>query len=372
MIMGEIRMKIFSYMEQYDYEQLVFCQDEESGLKAIIAIHDTTLGPALGGTRMWTYESEDAAIEDALRLARGMTYKNAAAGLNLGGGKTVIIGDPRKDKNEEMFRAFGRYIQGLNGRYITAEDVGTTVADMDLIHEETDYVTGISPAFGSSGNPSPVTAYGVYRGIKAAAKEAFGTDSLEGKTIAVQGVGNVAYNMCRHLHEEGAKLIVTDINKEAVQRAVDEFGAKAVDINEIYSVDCDIFAPCALGAIINDETIPQLKAKVIAGAANNQLKETRHGDAIHEMGIVYAPDYVINAGGVINVADELYGYNSERAMKKVEQVYNNVERVIEIAKRDKVPTYVAADRMAEERIEKMRRSRSQFLQNGQHILSRRG
>ncbi|KQU59674.1 Glu/Leu/Phe/Val dehydrogenase [Rossellomorea marisflavi] len=364
-------MKIFSYMEQYDYEQLVFCQDQESGLKAIIAIHDTTLGPALGGTRMWTYESEEAAIEDALRLAKGMTYKNAAAGLNLGGGKTVIIGDPRKDKNEEMFRAFGRYIQGLNGRYITAEDVGTTVADMDLIHEETDYVTGISPAFGSSGNPSPVTAYGVYRGIKAAAKEAFGTDSLEGKTIAVQGVGNVAYNMCRHLHEEGANLIVTDINKEAVQRAVEEFGAKAVDTNEIYGVDCDIFAPCALGAIINDETIPQLKAKVIAGAANNQLKESRHGDAIHEMGIVYAPDYVINAGGVINVADELYGYNSERAMKKVEQVYNNVERVIEIAKRDHVATYVAADRMAEERIEKMRRSRSQFLQNGHHILSRR-
>ncbi|NQD67502.1 Glu/Leu/Phe/Val dehydrogenase [Bacillus haikouensis] len=365
-------MKIFSYMENYDYEQLVFCQDEVSGLKAIIAIHDTTLGPALGGTRMWTYESEEAAIEDALRLARGMTYKNAAAGLNLGGGKTVIIGDPRKDKNEEMFRAFGRYIQGLNGRYITAEDVGTTVADMDLIHEETDYVTGISPAFGSSGNPSPVTAYGVYRGMKAAAKAAFGTDSLEGKTIAVQGVGNVAYNMCKHLHEEGANLIVTDIHKESVDRAVNDFGAKAVDPSEIYSVDCDIFAPCALGAIINDETISQIKAKVIAGAANNQLKETRHGDAVHEMGIVYAPDYVINAGGVINVADELYGYNSERAMKKVEQVYNNVERVIEIAKRDNVPTYVAADRMAEERIEKMRRSRSQFLQNGQHILSRRG
>ncbi|KSU63584.1 leucine dehydrogenase [[Bacillus] enclensis] len=364
-------MKIFSYMEKYDYEQLVFCQDEVSGLKAIIAIHDTTLGPALGGTRMWTYDSEEAAIEDALRLAKGMTYKNAAAGLNLGGGKTVIIGDPRKDKNEEMFRAFGRYIQGLNGRYITAEDVGTTVADMDLIHEETDYVTGISPAFGSSGNPSPVTAYGVYRGMKAAAKEAFGTDSLEGKTIAVQGVGNVAYNMCKHLHEEGANLIVTDIHKESVDRAVNDFGAKAVDPSEIYSVDCDIFAPCALGAIINDETISQIKAKVIAGAANNQLKETRHGDAIHEMGIVYAPDYVINAGGVINVADELYGYNSERAMKKVEQVYNNVERVIEIAKRDNVPTYVAADRMAEERIEKMRRSRSQFLQNGQHILSRR-
>ncbi|MBA4535753.1 Glu/Leu/Phe/Val dehydrogenase [Bacillus aquiflavi] len=364
-------MEIFKYMEKYDYEQLLFCQDKQSGLKAIIAIHDTTLGPALGGTRMWTYKSEEAAIEDALRLARGMTYKNAAAGLNLGGGKTVIIGDPRKDKNEEMFRAFGRYIQGLNGRYITAEDVGTTVADMDLIYEETDYVTGISPAFGSSGNPSPVTAYGVYRGMKAAAKEAFASDSLEGKVIAVQGVGNVAYTLCRHLHEEGAKLIVTDINKEAVQRAVEEFGAQAVDPDDIYRVECDIYAPCALGAIINDDTIPQLKAKVIAGSANNQLKDTCHGDIIHEMGIVYAPDYVINAGGVINVADELLGYNKERALKKVETIYDNIEKVIEISKRDNIPTYLAADRMAEERIEKVRRSRSQFLLNEHHILSRR-
>ncbi|MEH6938606.1 branched-chain amino acid dehydrogenase [Bacillus sp. JJ664] len=364
-------MEIFKYLETYDYEQVVFCQDKESGLKAIIAIHDTTLGPALGGTRMWTYESEEAAIEDALRLAKGMTYKNAAAGLNLGGGKTVIIGDPRKDKNEEMFRAFGRYIQGLNGRYITAEDVGTTVADMDLIHEETNYVTGISPSFGSSGNPSPVTAFGVYRGMKAAAKEAFGTDSLEGKVIAVQGVGNVAFNLCRYLHEEGAQLIVTDINKESVQRAVEEFGATAVDPDDIYNVQCDIYAPCALGATINDKTIPQLKAKVIAGAANNQLKETRHGDLIHELGIVYAPDYVINAGGVINVADELYGYNRERAMKKVEGVYDNIAKVIEISKRDGIPTYLAADRLAEERIARMAKSRSQFLQNGHHILSRR-
>lgn len=364
-------MEIFKYLEQYDYEQVVFCQDKQSGLKAIIAIHDTTLGPALGGTRMWTYASEEAAIEDALRLAKGMTYKNAAAGLNLGGGKTVIIGDPRKDKNEAMFRAFGRYIQGLNGRYITAEDVGTTVADMDLIHEETDFVTGISPAFGSSGNPSPVTAFGVYRGMKAAAKEAFGTDSLEGKVVAVQGVGNVAYTLCQYLHEEGAQLIVTDINKEAVNRAVEEFGALAVDPDEIYGVECDIYAPCALGATINDETIPQLKARVIAGSANNQLKDTRHGDIIHEMGIVYAPDYVINAGGVINVADELYGYNQERAMKKVEQLYGTIEKVIEISKRDGIPTYVAADRMAEERIERIRNSRSQFLQNGHHILSHR-
>ncbi|MFS0822812.1 branched-chain amino acid dehydrogenase [Bacillus sp. 1P02SD] len=364
-------MEIFSYMEKYDYEQLLFCQDKQSGLKAIIAIHDTTLGPALGGTRMWTYASEEAAIEDALRLAKGMTYKNAAAGLNLGGGKTVIIGDPRKDKNEEMFRAFGRYIQGLNGRYITAEDVGTTVADMDIIHEETDFVTGISPAFGSSGNPSPVTAFGVYRGMKAAAKEAFGSDSLEGKIVAVQGVGNVAYTLCKYLHEEGASLIVTDINKDAAMRAVRDFGAKAVDPDEIYSVECDIYAPCALGATVNDETIPQIKAKVIAGSANNQLKEPRHGDVIHELGIVYAPDYVINAGGVINVADELYGYNQERALKKVESLYDTIEKVIEIAKRDGIPTYQAADRLAEERIERMRNSRSQFLQNGHHILSRR-
>ncbi|MGN1399968.1 MAG: branched-chain amino acid dehydrogenase [Bacillus sp. (in: firmicutes)] len=364
-------MEIFKYMETYDYEQLLFCQDEQSGLKAIIAIHDTTLGPALGGTRMWTYKSEGDAIEDALRLAKGMTYKNAAAGLNLGGGKTVIIGDPRKDKNEEMFRAFGRYIQGLNGRYITAEDVGTTVEDMDLIHEETDYVTGISPAFGSSGNPSPVTAYGVYRGMKAAAKEAFGNDSLEGRVIAIQGVGNVAYNLCKYLYEEGASLIVTDIHKEAVQRAVNDFRAKVVDPDEIYSIDCDIYAPCALGAVINDDTIPQLRAKVIAGAANNQLRESRHGDLIHEMGILYAPDYVINAGGVINVADELYGYNRDRALKKVEGVYQNIEKVIEIAKRDNIPTYMAADRMVEERIERMRNSRSQFLQDPKHILNRR-
>ncbi|WP_172369212.1 branched-chain amino acid dehydrogenase [Sporosarcina jiandibaonis] len=363
-------MEIFKYMENEDFEQVVFCQDKTSGLKAIIAIHDTTLGPALGGTRMWTYASESEAIEDALRLARGMTYKNAAAGLNLGGGKTVIIGNPRTDKNDEMFRAFGRYIEGLNGRYITAEDVGTTEDDMDLIHLETDYVTGTSSG-GSSGNPSPVTAYGIYVGMKAATKEAFGTDSLEGKTIAVQGVGNVAYTLCEHLHAEGAKLIVTDINKEAVQRAVDAFGATAVDIDEIYSQDADIFAPCALGAVINDETIPQFKCKVIAGSANNQLKENRHGDQIHEMGIVYAPDYVINSGGVINVADELSGYNRERALKRVEGIYDIIGEIFNISKRDNIPTYVAADRLAEERIARVAKSRSQFLQNEKSVLTGR-
>lgn len=364
-------MEIFKYMQKYDFEQVVFCQDEASGLKAVIAIHDTTLGPALGGARMWTYASEEEAIEDALRLARGMTYKNAAAGLNLGGGKTVIIGDPFKDKNDEMFRALGRFIQGLNGRYITAEDVGTTVADMDLIHEETDYVTGISPAFGSSGNPSPITAYGVYLGMKAASKEAFGTDSLNGKTIAVQGLGNVAYTLCEYLHNEGAKLVVTDINQVAIERVVNNFGATAVAPNDIYEQDVDIFSPCALGAIINDETIPKLKAKVIAGSANNQLAESKHGKALHEMGIVYAPDYVINAGGVINVADELYGYNRERAMKRVETIYSSLEKIFAISKEQDIPTYLAANRLAEERIARVVKSRSQFLKNEKNILNGR-
>ncbi|TSB45374.1 Glu/Leu/Phe/Val family dehydrogenase [Alkalicoccobacillus porphyridii] len=363
-------MNLFTTMEMYDYEQVVVCQDRTSGLKAIIAIHDTTLGPALGGTRMWNYTTEEAAFEDALRLAKGMTYKNAAAGLNLGGGKTVIIGDPRKDKNEEMFRAFGRYIQGLNGRYITAEDVGTTVADMDIIHEETDYVTGISPAFGASGNPSPVTAYGVFVGMKAAAKAAFGDENLSGKKIAVQGVGNVSYQLCKYLHDEGAELIVTDIYEAAAKRAVDDFGAHYVAPEEIYSMPCDIFSPNALGAIINDETLAVIKASVVAGAANNQLKEECHGERLMEMGIAYAPDYVINAGGVINVADELKGYNRDRAIKKVEGIYDNVAKVFDIAKRDGVSTNVAADRMAEERIERLRRSRKQFMRDGHHLLSR--
>ncbi|MFC4769217.1 Glu/Leu/Phe/Val family dehydrogenase [Effusibacillus consociatus] len=363
-------MKIFEYMQKYDYEQLVFCQDEASGLKAIIAIHDTTLGPALGGCRMWTYATEEDAIEDALRLARGMTYKNAAAGLNLGGGKTVIIGNPRTDKSEALFRALGRYVQSLNGRYFTAEDVGTTVHDMDIIHQETKFVTGVSETFGSSGNPSPMTALGVFRGIEATAKEAFGSDSLEGKTVAVQGVGNVGYYLCKHLHEAGAKLIVTDINEENLNRVKNEFGAQVVAPTDIFGVECDIFAPCALGAVINDETIPQLKCKVVAGSANNQLKEDRHGDKLQELGILYAPDYVINAGGVINVADELEGYNAERARKKVENIYNILLNVYEIAKAEGIPTYKAADRLAEQRIDTLRRTRSNFLLNERSLHSK--
>ncbi|TCP59603.1 leucine dehydrogenase [Tumebacillus sp. BK434] len=363
-------MKIFEYMEKYDYEQVVFCHDEASGLKAIIAIHDTTLGPALGGTRMWTYETEEMAIEDALRLARGMTYKAAAAGLNLGGGKTVLIGNPKTDKSEALFRALGRYVESLNGRYITAEDVGTTEADMNYIHMETEYVTGVSVEYGSSGNPSPMTALGVFRGLQAAAKAAFGSDDVSGKTVAVQGVGNVGYYLCKHLHEAGAKLIVTDINQDSIDRVVREFGAEVVAPNDIFGVECDIFAPCALGAIINDETIPQFKCKVIAGSSNNQLKEERHGDQIHEMGIFYAPDYVINAGGLINVAVELEGYNENLARKKVENIYNIISTIFEISKRDNIPTYKAADRMAEDRINQLKNTRSTFLKTERSLLSK--
>ncbi|HLQ95040.1 MAG TPA: Glu/Leu/Phe/Val dehydrogenase [Pseudogracilibacillus sp.] len=354
-------MEIFNILENDDYEQVVFCQDKASGLKAVIAIHDTTLGPALGGTRIWNYNTEAEAIEDALRLAKGMTYKNAAAGLNLGGGKAVIIGDAGKVKSEALFRAFGRYIESLNGRYITAEDVGTTVQDMDYIHMETDSVLGHSRGTGV-GDPSPVTALGIYKGIKSAAKAAFDTDDLKDKTIAVQGVGHVAFQLCRHLHEEGAKLVVTDINQTAVQKAVEEFNATAVEPNAIYSVDCDIFAPCALGGVINDETINTIKAKVIAGSANNQLQTDKHGEKLHEKGIVYAPDFVINSGGVINVAEELAAqYDQESVMMKVSAIYDALDRVFAISKTENIPTSEAANRMAEERIEAMKQSRGQYL-----------
>lgn len=351
-------MNLFPYLEKYDYEQVVFCHDEAAGLKAIIAIHDTTLGPALGGCRMWTYASEDDAIMDALRLARGMTYKAAAAGLNLGGGKTVVVGNAKTDKSEALFRALGRYIQSLNGRYITAEDVGTSVHDMDLIHQETNYVTGISTAYGSSGNPSPMTALGVYRGLQATAKVALGSDDLAGKTVAIQGLGSVGYGLARLVHEAGGKLVVADINQEAVGRAVAEFEAQAVSVSDIFSVQSDILAPCALGAVINDDTIDKLRCKAVAGSANNQLAEERHGDILHERGILYAPDYVINSGGLINVADELEGYHADRARQKVENIYNIMLNLYKVSEEQGIPTYQAADRMAEARIQQMRQVRS--------------
>lgn len=351
-------MELFGYMEKYDFEQVVFNYDQVSGLKAIIAIHDTTLGPALGGTRIWDYESEEDALYDALRLARGMTYKSAAAGLNLGGGKAVIIGDSKKIKCEELWRAYGRFVQSLHGRYITAEDVGTTADDMAIIAEETEYVAGLP---GNSGDPSPVTAFGVWKGMKAAAEEVFGSPDLKGRVVAIQGLGHVGYHLARYIKDEGGELIVTDLDKNNVDRVVNEFSARAVKPDEIYSVDCDIFAPCALGAVINDETIIQLKCQIVAGAANNVLTEDRHGDILEEKGILYAPDYVINAGGVINVFEELHGYNRERALNKASKIYDNIKKVIEISKRDNIPTYKAADIMAEERISRIGKLSSNYI-----------
>ena len=355
---GEFAVNIFDYLEEYDYEQLVFCHDRNSGLKAIIGIHDTTLGPALGGTRIWDYKTEEEAIIDVLRLSRGMTYKNAAAGLNLGGGKAVIIGDPEKIKSEQLFRAFGRYIEGLGGRYITAEDMNAGTKDMAYIHDETDFVVGLE---GKSGNPSPVTAIGVFRGIMAAVNEVYGSDDLNDKVVAVQGLGAVGYDVCRLLYEAGAKLYVTDIRKESIERAVAELGAIAVAPDEIYKVECDIFAPCAMGAVINDFTIDQLKCKIVAGSANNQLADKKHGDMLMEKEILYVPDYVINSGGVINVYEEIKGYNKERAMNRASGIYDSVKKIIEISKRENIPTYQAADRMAEERIEKMGKVKTIYL-----------
>ena len=343
-------MKIFDYLEEHDYEQLVFCQDKKTGLKAIIAIHDTTLGPALGGLRIWDYKTEEEAIVDALRLARGMTYKNSAAGLNLGGGKSVIIGDPAKIKSEQFFRTFGRFVEGLNGRYITAEDMNSTTKDMSYINSETDFVAGLE---GKSGNPSPVTAFGVYRGILAGINHVYGSDDLTGKVVAVQGLGAVGYTVCKHLHEAGAKLYVTDIRKESIERAVEELGAIGVEPDTIYDVECDVFAPCAMGAVINDFTIERLKCKIVAGAANNQLADEKHGDMLTEKGVLYVPDFVINSGGVINVYEELQGYDKNRAMSRASAIYDAVKKVIEISERDDIPTYKASERMAEERISAM-------------------
>lgn len=338
---------VFAAMETLGHEQVLLSHDPSCGYFGIIAIHDTTLGPALGGTRFWQYASTDEAITDALRLARGMTYKSAVAGINLGGGKSVIIGDNKRADREALFRAHGRFIETLGGRYITAEDIGTSPADMEYIKLETDHVAGL---LGLSGDPSPVTGYGVYVGMKAAARERWGSDSLEGKTVAVQGAGKVAYYLMQHLHADGAKIIVTDIDAEKVRRAVQEFGAVPAAPDVIYDQAADIFSPNALGATINDETLPRLKVQIIAGGANNQLAEDRHGDDLEKRKILYAPDYVINGGGVINVYGELHRWPVERAKKKAGEIYETLLRIFEIARRERMPTYRAADRLAEQRI----------------------
>ena len=351
---------VFENLAARDHEQVIFCSDQSAGLKAIIAVHNTSLGPALGGCRMWQYDNEDAALKDVLRLSRGMTYKAAVAGLNLGGGKAVIWGDAKKDKNEVLFRSFGRFVAGLAGRYITAEDVGTSVRDMEWVRMETPHVTGISRSLGGSGDPSPVTAFGVYQGMRAAVKFVTGKDSLQGQTVAIQGAGQVGTHLAKHLTQDGAKVMICDIDQEAVKRAVAETKCEGVSVEEIYDVKCDVFAPCALGGTVNQKTLPRMKAKIIAGAANNQLEDDSIAEMLQERGVLYAPDYVINSGGLINVANELEGYNQERAMQQAGNIYQIITRVLQAAQTQKIPTQKAADNLAMERVQAIGRLKQTF------------
>lgn len=333
--------------ERPEHEHLVSCFDPSLGYHGIIAIHSTRLGPAVGGTRFWNYANDEEAVTDALRLARGMTYKNALAGLPLGGGKSIIIGNNKTTERERIFRAHGRFVHSLEGRYITAEDVGTSTSDMAYVRMETPYVAGLECG---SGDPSPVTARGVFRAIEASAKYRWGTENLSGRTVALQGCGHVGYYLARELRRAGAHLVVTDIEAERSARVVEEFQATFVEPEEIYGVRADIYAPCALGGVINDRTIPQLKVEIVAGAANNQLLEARHGDALEARDILYAPDYVANAGGIINGCIELLGWPQSRALDKVDDIYNTVLHIFQSARAANVPTYKAADRIAESRL----------------------
>jgi len=347
---------LFEQIEYKEHEQVIFCSDPKVGLRAIIAIHNTTLGPALGGTRMWPYKSDKEALHDVLRLSRGMTYKAAVAGLNLGGGKAVIIGDPKKDKTEALFRSYGRFVEGLAGRYITAEDVGIQVQDMEWVRMETKYVTGISRALGGSGDPSSVTALGTYMGMKAAAKKVYGSDSLEGKKISIQGAGHVSYHLCNLLHKEGAQIFISDLFPEKARAIALDVKAQVVDKEDIYDVDADIFSPCALGGILNEETIPRLKCAIVAGCANNQIEsETAHGPMLTEKGILYAPDYVINAGGLINVASELEGYNKEHAHNQAARIYDTMLAIFDHAEKAGIPTYAASNELAIQRLRQIGR-----------------
>jgi leucine dehydrogenase len=344
-------MELFDTLATMGHEEIVLCSDPSVGYKGILAVHSTKLGPALGGTRFWQYATDDEAITDALRLSRGMTYKNAVAGLHLGGGKSIIIGDNKTKDREKIFRAHGRFVESLGGRYITAEDVGTSTKDMSYVQMETSHVAGLA---GKSGDPSPVTAHGVFRAVQASANRKWGSDSLEGKTVAIQGCGSVGTYLAKELSAAGAKLIVSDIDSAKAARVAQLTGAKIVDGDAIFTADADIFSPCALGGIINDTTIPKLKVEIVAGGANNQLLEERHGDALQAKGILYAPDYVANAGGVINVYGEVVGWDAQRALDKADDIYDTILRVFDIAEAKRIPTYEAADRLAELRLEEAR------------------
>ena len=347
---------VIAQMSIHNHEQILFCNDNATGLRAIIAVHNTVLGPALGGTRMWNYNNEMEALNDVLRLSRGMTYKSSVAGLNLGGGKAVIIGDASKIKSEALLRRFGKFVNSLGGKYITAEDVAMTSRDMELIHMETDYVSGLPENMGGSGDPSPVTAYGVYVSMKASANEVWGSDSLAGKKVLVQGIGHVGEVLVSHLTKDGAKVYINDINEERLKAIAAEYKAEVVAADKMFDLDIDVYAPCALGATVNDETLSRLKCKIICGAANNQLAdEQKHGKMVGDQGILYAPDFVVNAGGIINVYYELEGYNRERAMTHAEKIYATTQSIIRLAKAEGIATYQAANRIAEQRIEAIAR-----------------
>ncbi len=348
---GATGENIFSLMTSMKHEQVVFCYDHETGLKAIIAIHNTNLGPSLGGTRMWMYKNESDALTDVLRLSRGMTYKAAISGLNLGGGKAVIIGDSKKDKSEALFRRFGKFVNSLSGKYITAEDVGTSTKDMEYIAKETKHVTGLPETMGGGGDPSPVTAYGVYMGMKASAKNVWGNDNLSGKKVVVQGVGHVGENLVKQLTKDGAKVYITDINQDALAHVAKQYNAEVISPDQVYDMDVDIYAPCALGATLNTENINKLKCAIVSGAANNQLAdENVHGQMLMDKGIVYAPDFLINAGGLINVYSELQGYNRDNAFKQTEHIYNVTLDILKKSKEENIPSQQAAKQLAEKRI----------------------
>jgi leucine dehydrogenase len=347
---------VIAQMMLNNHEQIVFCNDNATGLKAIVAIHNTVLGPSLGGTRMWNYNNEMEALTDVLRLSRGMTYKSSVAGLNLGGGKAVIIGDAKKIKNEALLRRFGKFIDSLGGKYITAEDVAMSSRDMEIIKMETDHVSGLPENMGGSGDPSPVTAYGVYVSMKASAKEMWGSDSLSGKKVLVQGIGHVGETLVSYLTKEGAIVYINDISEERIKEAADKYKAEVVAADKMFNLDIDIYAPCALGATVNDDTLSKLKCKIVCGAANNQLaNEKIHGETIGKQGILYAPDFVVNAGGIINVFYELEGYNRDRALAHAEKIYDTTFNIFQIAKKEGIPTYMAANRIAERRIEAIAR-----------------
>lgn len=345
---------VFDHPEMGGHENVVFVQDPNTGLKAIIAVHDTTLGPALGGCRIWPYDTPHDALNDALRLSRGMTYKNSLAGLALGGGKAVIIADPRKDKSAELMEAFGKHVERLSGTYITAEDVGVSPEDMDAVARHTDHVRGTQST--GLGDPSPYTALGVFEGIKASVKHVFGNASLKGLTISVQGLGHVGFDVARQLHEAGAKMIVSDIHAPAVLKAIEAFGATAVDPAEAHMVDADVFAPCALGAGLNARTIPQIQARIVAGAANNQLQTPADGISLKNRGILYAPDYAINAGGVISIALANPGGNDQAVREKTIGIGQTLSKIFDRAQRENAAPEQIADRMAEERLAAARKS----------------